>query len=201
MKPRVGIYLSKRTAARLAMAAKRREVTKSALVEAAIDRFLASEDLTDAEPLTSRLAGLSGQIDQLDRSLGIVSEVVSLHARFHMAVAPDLPASRQPAACRLGSARFDEFAAQVERRVQLGAPLMQETINRIEPTAPVFHATRGESQPGGVSAASAAGSDASSWIHEVQNAAVREDGSSGTFRVFPRRPLHPRRHPQQYPRQ
>ena len=87
MKPRVGVYLSKRTAARLAMAAKRREITKSALVEAAIDRFLASDDTSEAVMLAGRLADLSGQVDQLDRNLGIVSEIVSLHARFHLAVA------------------------------------------------------------------------------------------------------------------
>jgi len=38
MKPRVGVYLSEGTAARLAEAAKSPRVTKSALVEAALDR-------------------------------------------------------------------------------------------------------------------------------------------------------------------
>jgi len=40
MKPRVGVYLSEGMAARLAAAAKRPGATKSALVEAALDRFL-----------------------------------------------------------------------------------------------------------------------------------------------------------------
>jgi predicted transcriptional regulator len=191
MKPRVGVYLSKRTAARLTIAAKRREITKSALVEAAIDRFLASDDTSDAVILAGRLADLSGQVDQLDRNLGIVSEIVSLHARFHLAVAPELPAATQSAACRLGSARFDEFAAQVERRVQLGTPLMQETMNRLDTTAPAV-AAAGERDPaGGVSAACGTGLAASSWVHEVQNAAaVREDGSTDNFQAYPGRPVH-----------
>ena len=191
MKPRVGVYLSKRTAARLAMAAKRREITKSALVEAAIDRFLASDDTPEAVILAGRLADLSGQVDQLDRNLGIVSEIVSLHARFHLAVAPALPAATQPAACRLGSARFDEFAAQVERRVQLGTPLMQETMNRLDTTAPAVAAT-GEGDPaGGVPAACGTGFGASTWVHEAQNpAAVREDGSTDNFPAHPGRPVH-----------
>jgi hypothetical protein len=191
MKPRVGVYLSKRTAARLTMAAKRREITKSALVEAAIDRYLASDDTSDAVKLVGRLADLSGQVDQLDRNLGIVSEIVSLHARFHLAVAPELLAATQPAACRLGSARFDEFAAQVERRVQLGTPLMQETINRLDTTAPAVTAT-GEGDPaGGVSAACGNSFGASTWVHEVQNgAAVREDGSTDNFPAYPGRPVH-----------
>jgi predicted phage gp36 major capsid-like protein len=191
MKPRVGVYLSKRTAARLAMAAKRREITKSALVEAAIDRFLASDDSSEAVMLAGRLADLSGQVDQLDRNLGIVSEIVSLHARFHLAVAPELPAATQPAACRLGSARFNEFAAQVERRVQLGTPLMQETMSRLESTAPAVAATEEGDPAGGVSAACGTGLAAPNWVHETQNAAaVREDGSSDNFPAYPGRPVH-----------
>jgi predicted transcriptional regulator len=191
MKPRFGVYLSKRTAARLTMAAKRREITRSALVEAAIDRYLAAEDTSDAAMMAARLADLSGQVDQLDRNLGIVSEIVSLHARFHLAVAPELPAATQSAACRLGSARFDEFASQVERRVQLGTPLMQETMDRLETTAPAIAAT-GEGSPAcGVSAACGTGSGASTWVHEVQNAAaVREDGGSNNFPSNPGRPVH-----------
>src|SRR5438874_11310295 len=144
MKPRVGVYLSKRIAARLTPAARRREIANSALVAAALDRLLASDDTSDPGELAGRLAGLSGQIDQLDRNLGIVSEIVALHARFHLAVAPEVPVATQPAACRLGSARFDEFAAQVERRVQLGTPLMRETMNRLGAGTDVSAAGEGD---------------------------------------------------------
>ena len=194
MKPRVGVYLSKRTAARLTTAAKRREITKSALVEAALDRFLASDDGSDPVALTGRLVDLSGQIDQLDRNLGIVSEIVALHARFHLAVAPEVPAATQPTACRLGSARFDEFAAQVERRVQLGTPLMRETVNRLGTAGPAISAAgRGKGDPArGASTACEAGFGAPNWSHEVPEsaAAVREDGSTDNFPVHPRRPVH-----------
>jgi hypothetical protein len=194
MKPRVGVYLSKRTAARLTTAARRREITKSALVEAALDRFLASDDRSDPVELAGRLGDLSGQIDQLDRNLGIVSEIVSLHARFHLAVAPEVPAATQPAACRLGSARFDEFAAQVERRVQLGAPLMRETVNRLGSTGPAVTAAGPAAcdPAGGISTACEAGLGASNWVHELPEkaAAVREDGSTDNFPVPPIRPVH-----------
>lgn len=191
MKPRVGVYLSKRVAARLTTAAKRREITKSALVEAALDRFLASDDTSDPVELAGQLADLSGQIDQLDRNLGIVSEIVALHARFHLAVAPEVPAATQPAACRLGSARFDEFAAQVERRVQLGTPLMRETMNRLG-TGPAVSAA-GEGDPaGGASIACEASFGTSTWVHEMpeNTAAVREDGSTDNFPIHPTRPVH-----------
>lgn len=131
MKPRIGVYLSERMAARLAEAASHPGATKSALVEVALDRMLGSdEDSSDAATLARQLAAMSSQLEQLDRNLRIVNETVALHARFHLAVTPILPATAQGAACALGAERFEEFAAQVERRVDRGVPLIQETIDR-----------------------------------------------------------------------
>jgi predicted transcriptional regulator len=131
MKPRIGVYLSEQMAARLAAAAKRPGATKSALVEAALAQFLASDDETDNIPVDRRLSHMSRQLEELDRGLRIVNETVALQARFHLAVTPVLPAADQRTACELGSGRFDELAAQVGRRVRLGTSLMQETMDRL----------------------------------------------------------------------
>jgi len=132
MKPRIGVYLSDGMAARLAEAATRPGVTKSALVEEALDRLLGSEDdFSDTATLARQFAAMSGQLEQLDRNLRIVNETVALHARFHLAMTPLLPAAAQESACALGAERFEEFAAQVQRRVDRGVPLIQETIDRI----------------------------------------------------------------------
>ena len=132
MKPRVGVYLSEQMATRLAEAAKRPGATKSALVEAALDLFLGSDDdVGDTATVARRLTGLSHQLEQLDRNLRIANETAALHARFHLAVTPLLPAAAQGAACALGAERFEEFAAQVGRRVDLGVPLIRETIDRV----------------------------------------------------------------------
>jgi hypothetical protein len=118
-------------AARLAAAAKRPGTSKSALVEAALAQFLGSDDETDNIPVDRRLSLMSLQLEELDRGLRIVNETVALQARFHLAVTPVLPAADHRAACVLGSERFDEFAAQVARRVRLGTSLMQETMDRL----------------------------------------------------------------------
>jgi MFS family permease len=134
MKPRIGVYLSGGMAARLAEATTRPGVTKSALVEQALAHLLGSEDdFSDTATLARQFAAMSGQLKQLDRNLRIVNETVALHARFHLAVTPLLPAAAQEAACALGAERFEEFAAQVERRVDRGVPLIQETIDRVSP--------------------------------------------------------------------
>jgi len=185
MKPRVGVYLSEQMAARLAEAAKRPGATKSGLVEAALDRFLGSDDdVGDTATVARRLSGLSHQLEQLDRNLRIANETVALHARFHLAVTPLLPAAEQGAACALGAERFEEFAAQVGRRVDLGVPLIRETIDRSSATrtAPL---TLADGDPSGTgSTANESGVQASSTVDDAPAniAAVREDGSNGGFR-------------------
>src|ERR1700676_4141502 len=112
MKPRVGVYLSVGMAARLAEAAKHPRATKSALVEAALDRYFGSDDdISDTATVARHLAG------ELDRNLRVADEAAGLHARFHLAVPPPMPAGELGAVCAVGAERFEEFAAQVGRRV------------------------------------------------------------------------------------
>jgi hypothetical protein len=182
----IGVHLSEQSAARLEAAARRSGAKKSALIEAALDHFLNSDDVIDAAAAVSRrLTGLSRQLEHLDRDLKVVNETVALHARFHLAITPPMPASALGPACTLGSERFEEFAAQVGRRIQLGTSLMRETMDRPRSTKPDFsRGGPGEGEPpGATSAGYEPGLRASTGVHEMseQTAAVREDGSSGGF--------------------
>lgn len=186
MKPRVGVYLSERVAARLAEAAKNPRATKSALVEAALDRFLGSDDdISDTAAMARHLAGLSRQLEDLDRNLRIANETAALHARFHLAVTPLLPASEQRAACALGAERFEEFATQVGRRVDLGAPLIGETIDRVSATR-TTPPTLTEGEPSGTgSTVYEPDVRASSMVDDapVNIAGVREDAATLAFQA------------------
>jgi sugar phosphate permease len=180
MKPRVGVYLSEGMAARLAEAAKN-PVTKSALVEAALDRFLGPDSgIDDTATVARRLAGLSRQLEELDRNLRIANETAALHARFHLAVSPVMPTSEQGAACALGAERFEEFATQVARRIDLRVPLIQETIDRVSATRTTPF-TPAEGEPlGNGAAVREPGVQASSMADEPSRpvAAVREDATT-----------------------
>ena len=185
MKPRVGVYLSEAMAARLAEAAERPGATKSALVEAALERFLGSDDdVGDTSSVGRHLAGLSRQIEQLDRNLRVANETVALHARFHLAVTPILPAATQGAACALGAQRFQEFAAQVGRRVDHGVSLIGETIERARPAragSPEFN-PEDDDPSGAESTVYEQGIPASNLADDTpEHAAVREDGRNGGF--------------------
>jgi hypothetical protein len=179
MKPRIGVYVSEQMAARLTAAAKRSGKSKSALVEAALAQFLGASDHTTELPVDRRLSLMSRQLEELDRGLRIVNETVALQARFHLAVTPVLPAVDQRAACMLGSERFDELAAQVKRRVQLGTSLMQETrTKRGAATAALSEAapqTCSPVQKPALPASSLVGNNAQPF------AAVREGGSLLNF--------------------
>jgi hypothetical protein len=195
MKPRVGVYLSVPMAARLAAAAKRPGATKSALVEVALDLFLGSDDdIGEAATVARRLTGLSRQLEDLSRDLRIANETAALHARFHLALAPLLPSEQLHAACVLGSERFDEFATQVGQRIDLGTPLMRETMDRLSAARSNFSAREpGEAGPNGAAPANdEPGFPASTRVDELSyhTAAVREDGSNGGFPARAGRPFH-----------
>jgi MFS family permease len=133
VKRKICIYVSEGLVARLAVAAEQRGATKSGLVGAALVRFLdAAED--NPSGVEQHLVRMGRQLDQLARELKFVNETVSMHARYHLTVAPPLPEAAQPAACRLGAARFDEFAAQVGKRMEQGRPCMRETLDRLATT-------------------------------------------------------------------
>jgi MFS family permease len=130
VKRKICIYVSEDLVARLAAAAEQQGATKSGLVGAALDRFLdGAED--DRSGVGERLVQMGHQLDHLARELKFVNETVAMHARYHLTVTPPLPDGVQPAACRIGAARFEEFAAQIGRRVEQGRPLMHETLERL----------------------------------------------------------------------
>jgi hypothetical protein len=128
-----------------------------------------------------RLNWMSRQLEHLDRDLRVVNETVALHARYHLTVTPPLSPPIRQAACKLGAARFDEFAAQVGRRVHLGMPLMRETMERVSETSPhLFAAQQSDVEPD----PHVVHDDTDDNVFAMtpsQPAAVGEDGSNGGF--------------------
>ena len=98
MKRKVSVRLSEQVVERLAVAARGLGVSRSSVVEAALDRYLDPDgDQSDGATL-SRLDRMSRQLTQLDCDLRVASETVALYARYHLTVTPPLRATDQPAA-------------------------------------------------------------------------------------------------------
>ena len=103
---------------------------KSMVVEAALERFLSPAPSVE-DVVQERFDDMDARFDRLERNVRVMTETIALHARYHLSVMPALPPSRQQEAARLGDERFKVLAEQVDRRVRLDRPLMQETIQRL----------------------------------------------------------------------
>jgi hypothetical protein len=135
MKRKICVYVGEELVTRMVAAAGQRGATKSGLVSAALDHFLnVTGDQDDRPGVDERLTQMGQQLDQLTRELKFVGETVAMHARYHLTVAPALPAAAQSAACRIGAARFNEFVTQVARRVDQEKPLILKTLDRFAAT-------------------------------------------------------------------
>lgn len=128
---KVTVRLTEELYNRFAAATERPGVGKSMVVEAALERFLSVAPSIE-DTVRDRFDDMDDKLDRLERNMRIMAETVALHARYHLAVMPPLPQSRQQEAARLGDERFKVLAEQVDRRVRQGRPLMQETIDRLD---------------------------------------------------------------------
>jgi predicted DNA-binding protein len=185
VKRKISVHLSEQIAERLTVASKQDGVSKTAIIEAAICRYLDQKNDTNDSAVLLRLNWMSRQLEKLDRDLRIVTETVALHVRYHLTVTPPLLPGDHRAACILGSERFEVLAAQVGRRVHLGTPLMRETIDRLSVTSPDLFAH--EVDVGAPHSTEFEGSEASDYQPNERDAAlevfaaVGEDGSSAGF--------------------
>jgi hypothetical protein len=187
MKRKISVRLSEEIVERLEAAAQRPGASKTTIVESALDRFLdPGAETVDNATLLRCLDCMSRQLEKVEHDLRIVNETVAFHARYHLAITPPLPRSQQRAACALGLERFEEFAAQVGRRIHLGMPLIQETMERLSAASPDRLAR--EVEEGAPLGAAAADSEqdvvpASTVVNAEPElpAAAGEDGSNGGF--------------------
>jgi hypothetical protein len=186
MKRKVSVRLRPQVFERLQAEAESQASTKTAVIEAALDRFLSlKSQCNDQTKVMHQFQLMSQKLEQIERDLSVVNETVALHARYHLTMAPPMPQAQQRAACILGLERFEAFAAQVAMRVGLGTPLMRETIDRLGAPTPYRGALC--SAKGALVASPATEPDDKIAAVPVRgmrpafSAAAREDGSNGRF--------------------
>ncbi|WP_369726317.1 hypothetical protein AB8Z38_17935 [Bradyrhizobium sp. LLZ17] len=127
---KITIQLSESIFQRLEAATDRQGMSKSVVVDAALERFL--DPAPPIEGLVyEAIERTNEQVLSLRTDIAMIAEIVALHARYHLTLTPPMPPSKQDEACVLGLERFKAFAEQVDHRVRLGRPLLQETIDRL----------------------------------------------------------------------
>ncbi|MFD1797998.1 ribbon-helix-helix protein, CopG family [Paracoccus aurantiacus] len=127
MRDRLNLSLPVEMIARINDLADLKRLTRSAIVEAAVDSFLSPDhaDMQEAA-LTRRLDRLSRQVARLERDQRITAETVALFVRFWLTITPPLPADDQSVAQAKGRERFEGFVETLGRRVQKGRSFLDE---------------------------------------------------------------------------
>ncbi|WP_054309584.1 CopG family transcriptional regulator [Mesorhizobium sp. 1M-11] len=141
---RMNVYFAPDLLAQVEALALRRQVSKSAIIEAAVASFLSGDSAEKLEAAMSRrLDKLGRQIDTLDEDLAILGETVSLFIRIWLAATPPLPESAQASARAKGAERFDGFMQSLGRRLATGDRFLKE-LSRDMPAQSMHDVPAGE---------------------------------------------------------
>lgn len=126
-KTRMNVYFDPDLLKKVEALALRRNVSKSAVVEAAVASFLsadASERLEAA--MSRRMDKIGRQIDVLDEDLAILGETLSLFIHFWLTVTPPVADGAKASARAKGTERFEGFIQRLGRRLATGDRFLKE---------------------------------------------------------------------------
>jgi hypothetical protein len=129
MRDRLNLSLPAELIGRINDIADRKRVTRSAIVEAAVESFLSPDhaDMQEAA-LTRRLDRLSRQVARLERDQRITTETLALFVRFWLTITPPIAPEQHSAAQAKGRERFDGFIETLGKRVQKGRWFADEVV-------------------------------------------------------------------------
>ena len=129
MRDRLNLSLPTELIGRINDIADRKRVTRSAIVEAAVESFLSPDhaDMQEAA-LTRRLDRLSRQVARIERDQRITTETLALFVRFWLTITPPIGPEAQAAAQAKGRERFDGFVETLGKRVQKGRWFTDEVV-------------------------------------------------------------------------
>ena len=114
--------------------ARRKRVSQSSVVEAALASYLSPDAADRLEAaLARRLDRLTRQGERVQRHLEIGNETLAMFVRFWLTSTPPLPDTAQAAAQAKGRERFDAFVDAVARRLAKGATLADEMTRDLTP--------------------------------------------------------------------
>lgn len=131
---RLNLYFDPALIPQIEAMALRRNVSKSAIVEAAVMSYLSGDADDQLEAAMSRrLDKLGRQIDTLDLDLAVLGETVAQFIHFWMTITPPLSGAAQSAARAKGAERFEGFMQNLGRRLATGDRFLKEITRDVGP--------------------------------------------------------------------
>ncbi|EXL02158.1 MULTISPECIES: ribbon-helix-helix protein, CopG family [Hyphomicrobiales] len=107
--------------------AARKKITRSSIVEAALESFFSPDNAQMQEAaLARRLDRLSRQVARIERDLGISAETLALFVRFWLTVTPPIAPDAYSAAQAKGRVRFEGFVDTLGKHLQSGRSFLKE---------------------------------------------------------------------------
>ena len=120
-KTRMNVYFDPDLLKKVEALALRRNISKSAVIEAAVASFLSADASERLEAVFARRMDRIGRlIEGMDEDLAILGETLSLFIRFWLTVTPPLPDSAQASARAKGTERFEGFLQTLGRKLATG---------------------------------------------------------------------------------
>jgi hypothetical protein len=132
-KTRMNVYFDPELLKKVEALSLRRNISKSAVIEAAVSSFLSADASERLEAVFARRMDRIGrQIEGLDEDLAIVGETLSLFIRFWLTITPPLPDSAQASARAKGAERFESFLQTLGRRLATGDRFLKELSRDVD---------------------------------------------------------------------
>lgn len=126
-KTQISVYIDPTIMKTLSAYAARRELSVSAVVEAAAASFLSPDaDEQREAAFAKRLDQQDRRLARLERDVGINVETLALFIRFWLISTPALPEPAAQAARAEAGKRWDNFVEALGRRLRDGPKLRQE---------------------------------------------------------------------------
>ena len=135
-KPRANLRLSTKLYDALCRVAESPGVTKTAILEAALEQYLLPEKDKDLESrLLSRMDAFDMRQGAIERDVALTMETLAHFVFYWLCRTDPLPEGERDAAQALGQRRFDHFIEQVARKIVSGSGLSDRMSVDIEPAA------------------------------------------------------------------
>jgi predicted transcriptional regulator len=132
MRKRHALYLSEAMTQRLQTTAETHRVSKSAILERALQQYLAGQNSSPQRDLQSLQHEATGRsLRRLERDLAIATELTATFVRYFLMITPPIPSSEHAAVRALGRLRFDQVIEEVARRLRTDRSLMARVMSKL----------------------------------------------------------------------
>lgn len=137
MRHRHALYLSEAMTQQLQATAETHRVSKSAILERALQQYLAGQNNSPQWDL-QRLQheATSRSLRRLERDIAISTELTATFVRYFLMITPPIPSSEHAAVRALGQLRFDQVIEEVARRLRTDHSLMARVMARLADDPP-----------------------------------------------------------------